>query len=299
MPRELTKFRIATIGSVDRPACAPALVALVKRRADADSPSTVPEGDHSNGIMQKREEEGTVLFFIPEDVKKGIPAELVTQFEELAKKIPTSVKPQWEEFHKSLSQLDELKKQAEQVADLQKKANEADTLRTQLEELKKGSNETNPEDILKKLDGDTKALVEGLMKKAEASDKLAQEAITKANQERDERITKEYIAKASTFKALPLEPAKFGLVLKAFGEYNKELYTQLDAVLKAADELVSKGKIMGEFGTSHEGETGVWTEIEKRAEGLVKNGVCVTKEQAISKVMTDDPALYKQYREEA
>lgn len=310
MPKRLINFRINTIGSVDRPACGPALVALVKRRLDGSlsnlSGDGLPEGDDPYGTMNKRKEEGNV-FFIPENIKKNMPADLVTQFDELAKKVPTSVAGQWEEFHKSLSQLDELKKQAGQVTELQKKADGAAELQKQLdaanvklEQLEKNAGgSAKPEDLLKKLDGEAKALVESLMKKVEDSDKLTREALEKADKERDQRVTQDYIAKASTYKALPVKPSEFGLVLKSFGEHNKEMFTQLEAVLKAADELVAKSKLMDELGTSREGTSTVWAEVEKRADTLVKNGICGTKEQAISKVFTDDQALYKQYREEA
>lgn len=302
MPTKLINFKINTIGSVDRPACAPALVALVKRRADLST--DLPEDDLLEG-MNKRKEEGTVIF-IPENIKKGLPADVIAQLDELAKKVPAELKPQLEEYNKSVGQLDELKKQAALVADLQKKAGEVDPLKkqlqeaqTQLDELKKGG-APKPEDILKSLTGDTKALVETLFKRVEESDKKVQEALAKADSERDARVTKEYIMKAEGFKALPVKPAEFGLVLKAFGEHNKEMYTQLEAVLKSCDELVSKSKLMDELGTGREGgDNEAWAEVEKRAADLMKRGLFTTKEQAISEVFKQDQALYKKYREEA
>jgi hypothetical protein len=140
---------------------------------------------------------------------------------------------------------------------------------------------------------------EELVKKAaEAEQKAAAtEAVLKA--ERDERLRKEWIAKAAEYKHLPAKPEEFGLVLKALSEKAPEELAKLEQVLKAADEQIGQGALFKEVGSGAAPVGGTaWAKIEAAANALVQKDDKLTHEQAIRKAIELHPELYEEHVKE-
>lgn len=161
------------------------------------------------------------------------------------------------------------------------------------EEEKRKANKSIPDDVLKSLSPEVRAIVEKSQQDAKEANELAKKL-------QMEKLEGEYIAKAKAFDAVVTQPDKVGPILKRIADVSKEDYEVIEAVLKAANEAVSKNNvIMKEFGASGEqGGGDVWTQIERKADDLMKSDNALTKETAIAKVMDSDPVLYKRYQEE-
>lgn len=158
-------------------------------------------------------------------------------------------------------------------------------------------------DDLSKLDPETRAKVEALYK-ANESAKAEMEAVKKQlATERDERRTKEFIAKAATdYKALPgIKSEDLGLVLKAITDAAPDQVAKVEAVLKAAATAVGEGELLKSAGAPHNGMSGdAMAQINKLAEGLVLKSADqkLTQAQAVDFVMThteEGRRLYQQY----
>ncbi|WP_080840015.1 DUF1541 domain-containing protein [Cohnella massiliensis] len=180
--------------------------------------------------------------------------------------------------------LDALNKQEKEVADLKKRAEEAEA------KLKKANN-PDPEDVWKGVNPEVR-------KRFEEMEKRAKEAEDVAKREQEARVKKEFIAKASGYRGLPIQPEEFGLVLKEIAEKSPEQFAKLEEVLKAADEAIATGKLFEEVGKGggSGGASDTWAKIEKAAEEMMKSDSKLTKEQAITKVAEKHPELVEAYR---
>jgi hypothetical protein len=174
-----------------------------------------------------------------------------------------------------------------------------DGLEAEIAELKKhagGQQQQpgqSPEDIWK-------SVPEAVRKRFEELEKRAKEAEEVAKRERDERVLREYVAKAQAFRGLPVQPDEFGKVLKSLAEKAPEEYQKVEDVLKAADEAIAKGKLFAEVGKSGGGTTGgALAQLESIAKSKMEaSGGTLTKEQAFAKACEENPTLYEQYRRE-
>lgn len=143
--------------------------------------------------------------------------------------------------------------------------------------------------------------VEALWKsQREASERVAKaEATLKA--ERDERTTREYIAKAaSDYATLPgMKADEIGPVLKALHEASPESAAKLEGVLKGAAEAIKAGELLKQVGRPTSGVSGsAWAEIEKLADLHVAKGDAGTsRASAVDAVLktADGRALYQKY----
>lgn len=198
--------------------------------------------------------------------------------------------PTMEEILKGLSEeqrsaiQEALNKQEQEVADLKKRAEEAEA------KLKKG-NDPEPEDVWKGVNPEVR-------KRFEEMEKRAKEAEDVAKREQDARVKKDFIAKASGYRGLPIKPEEFGLVLKEIADKSPEQFAKLEEVLKAADEAIATGELFKEVGKGGGGGGGsdTWSKIEKAAEEIMKSDSKLTKEQAITKVAEKHPELVDAYR---
>lgn len=199
----------------------------------------------------------------------------------------------------------ELRKQLEEQttlkADLQKAQDE-------IAELKKTADPEKPEPA--KLDKSQLAPeVREALEKAEQREKEANERIAKAEKdasdaaelakaERDTRLTREFVAKAQTYTALPVNAEEFGPVLKSVSEkLTKEEAEAIDTLLKAANEQVAKSELFkeqGAGGTAPKDGTAA-AEVTRKAEELRKSDSKLTLDKAMDRVMRDDRDLQERY----
>ena len=133
-------------------------------------------------------------------------------------------------------------------------------------------------------------IVQALISKAEAR---ATEAETIAKAERDERLRRDYIAKAEGFKHLPNDADTLGRLLRAVDEkLNPADAEELGKILKAADGALESAKLFDELGSTSivKGSAS----LESAAEEIRKTDPSLTREQAIAKALENNPALYEE-----
>lgn len=139
-------------------------------------------------------------------------------------------------------------------------------------------------------------------REAEQLRKEAKEAQEIAKAERDQRVTREFIAKAEEYKALSVAPAEFGPLLKAANEKLSESeYAELERVLKSADEQITKGDLFKEAGRGgvprRSGDGDAYQKALSKAQELRKADSSLSEVAAMEKAMAD-PDVVEAYERE-
>jgi hypothetical protein len=177
---------------------------------------------------------------------------------------------------------------------------ERDAATAQVTELEKAAEKpaepTEPKvDPLAKADPEIRAMLAKAETEAAELRKAAQEATDLAKAEREIRVTREFIAKADEYRALPLDGTVFGPVLKAASEkFSKEENDELIRVLKAADEQIAKSDLFKEQGRSTDGnpESATATDaLQKAAVEIRKSDSSLNSFQAMQRAMRENPDL--------
>jgi hypothetical protein len=146
------------------------------------------------------------------------------------------------------------------------------------------------EDIMKSADPQIVALVKSFEERAKAAETIAKS-------ERDFRLEREFVSKASTLNALPIESDSFGKVLKGVAEsVSSEQFKVLWEVLSAANSALAESNLFTEVGKSGDFDNdGATSPINKAAERILATTPNLTREQAIAKALESDPNLYTAY----
>lgn len=158
-------------------------------------------------------------------------------------------------------------------------------------------------DDLTKLDPETRAQVEALFKAKEQSDAEVVAIKKQLSTERDERRTKEFVAKAAEYKALPgIKTEELGMVLKAVTDATPDHVAKLEAVLKAAAEAIATGEVLKSAGRAVGGfQGGAWAQIQALAGGVVQKSASPMSEAAAIDVVlktAEGARLYAEYLKE-
>lgn len=198
----------------------------------------------------------------------------------------------------------------EERAALQKAEQERDEALAKLEKAEKKlkkqakTDEPTTEEIDK---ADLPKAVRDALEKAETErdelKKAADEATQLAKAERDQRIAKEFIAKAEgEFAHVGGDSTEFGPILKAASEkLSKEEYEALETRLRAAEEQVRTSQLFKEMGRSGdpapagEGDQ----DLARKAEELRKNDSSLTPYQAMEQALRQSRELQRQYHANA
>lgn len=196
------------------------------------------------------------------------------------------------------------------AADLAKARTDIDELKRQLEDGRRGPAKKEEEAEINKADLDPavrayiekqEAAARANAERAEKAEKTAESAETIAKAERDARLTREFVAKAESYRALPINKDEFGAVLKAAAEkLTKGEFEAIDTVLKAADEQIAKGELFKERGRSGDGPKpeGARAEVTTKAAELRKSDPRLTEAAAMQQVFKADPDLASRYQDE-
>lgn len=170
-------------------------------------------------------------------------------------------------------------------------------------ELQPSATEVNKvsDEIQKQMETLTKRADE-LQKRAEAAEAQAKAAETKAaaaetvaKAEREAREFEGLVKRAGEYANIGKAEDTAKLLKTAYG-VSKEYGDQLDTLFKGLHEQIRQGKLFAEIGKDLP-TSNAWDEIEKRAEALVAKGT-LTKEQAVDKVLVDNPQLYADFKRE-
>jgi hypothetical protein len=127
-------------------------------------------------------------------------------------------------------------------------------------------------------------------KRAEKAEKIAKE-------ERNTRLTKEFVAKAEDYKALAVKAEDFGPVLKEASEkLSEEAFEALEKALNAADEGLAKSELFKEQGANGVPEPGdAFQEATRKAAELRKSDSKLSEPEALDKVLRSDRDLQERY----
>jgi len=134
-------------------------------------------------------------------------------------------------------------------------------------------------------------IIEALWKQAEKSELLEKQL----KEEQDQRLVKQFIEKAQSFDNLPIQASEIGPVFKAIAEKAPKEFEQIDSLLKAVDEALAQSKLYKEVGSNHQGASNAWDKVEQMAAGIVQKDESISKEQAITRVLEQNPQLYSEY----
>jgi hypothetical protein len=135
------------------------------------------------------------------------------------------------------------------------------------------------------------------------------EAIAKADKlekslmaERDERLRKEFVAKAQKeFSFVPgKSPEELGLMLKSLHGMDSQIAKDIEGIFKSVSAMVEKGDLLDELGSSMTSEArsgSAYSKLDSIAKSRVaKSGESYAK--AFEVAMSDNPELYTAYLNE-
>lgn len=149
---------------------------------------------------------------------------------------------------------------------------------------KKSVSGVDETEVLKGISPEAKAFIEKLKAQKEAAEEVVRKNAEEAKQA-------EAIAKAASLKALPVKQEDLIEVVKSCDDKMLDMLTTINAVIEGT-VLEEVGKNAGNgAGTA---STDAWSTIEKKAEELAEREG-ITKAKAITKVIKENPGLYKDY----
>lgn len=144
------------------------------------------------------------------------------------------------------------------------------------------------------LPDEAKPIVEAIWKEHQEAVRKAEELERVLKEERDRQLTKEFIARASELHSLPVSPDELGPALKRIHEATPGDYEVVERVLKAANEALESSRVLEEVGRS-DAVSEVAAILDARAKELVQKGEAKTYEQAVDRVLLEQPELYSRY----
>jgi hypothetical protein len=161
-----------------------------------------------------------------------------------------------------------------------------------------GSAESLSKEVIAKMDPEVRAIFEKMAADSHTATERAERAENIAKSLQDEKVLKQYVEKAEDLSHLPVEPLKFGPVLKALGEGHPAEFEEILRVLKAADAALAKSELFKEIGKAGCGESCAEAAVYARARAMVAKDADLNFDEAVAKVLDDDPELYERYEDE-
>lgn len=151
------------------------------------------------------------------------------------------------------------------------------------------ADDKDEEMVLAKADPEVRRLIEKMDGDLKEARQQAAAATAIAKTERDERLRREFVAKAETLPMINDKPADLGDLLMKLHEKAPEEAARVETLLKAANEQISKGNLFKEMGR---GIAGLGSRVEQAVAELRKSDPSLTQEQAVSAVYAAHPDLY-------
>ena len=164
--------------------------------------------------------------------------------------------------------------------------------------------ETEMDNDINKQEQETPEIPEEVKKQFEALTKAQDEAVAKAKEleevlkaERDERLTKEYIAKAKEeYENIPGKTSEeLGKILKSLNESDAEAAKEIEEILKATNAIIAKSELFVEAGkTTQETEDDAYGKLNNMAKKLSQD-TNISYAKAFTQIMEANPDLYAEY----
>lgn len=172
------------------------------------------------------------------------------------------------------------------------KLTEAETQIATLTEQVKKLTPTDPEDIWKGVNPALKKLYEAQQERT----RRAEEAIALEKAEREKIL---YIAKARSFKFLPINPDDDWEVFKGMATLPATVQERLDTLFKAAEELGRQAgltKVWGRDGVPTGGDAPL-DQLTTLARSYVAKGLDTSESDGMTRAIRERPDLYEAHRQ--
>ena len=194
--------------------------------------------------------------------------------------------------------------EAEEVAeeDEEKEVAKEEDEEAEKEEDEEEAEKSSLQKSLKSLDPAVRDQVQALWKSQKAAVAKADKLEKSLAVERDERLRKEFVAKANKdFRFVPgKSPDELGLMLKALHSLDSQIAKDIEGIFKSVSAVMEKGDLLGEIGSSMSGvgDSGsAFSKLDNIAKSRVeKSGSSYAK--AFEQAMTANPELYTAYLNE-
>ena len=139
--------------------------------------------------------------------------------------------------------------------------------------------------------------VRDMINKAREAEVAAREELRKEVEARKDR---EFVAKASAWGNLSVDPSEIGPALRKMAEFDANLADSVIGALASANAQAEAANIFAELGTPARPDSGdAYGRMTKMAKAAVDAGEYKTIEQAISGLVATNPDLYTAYRQES
>lgn len=263
MPSKLKGLVITKVALVDEGACSAAHVKLFKRRSEG-----------GQGVMNFDE----VMKSLTEEERALVQAEIDKAKADLPEGAMSA------EDKKALEE-----KLAASEGDLAKAKDEKAAVEEELNKAKQAGQQ-DEEELLKNVDPAVRALIEKQKARATAAEQAARTAL-------DAQETQEALAKAKELPNISTDTDALAGIIKTLKTKAPEVLDPIMGVLKAANTAVENSLLnpIGSDGGSIPGDADkAWAEIEKAAAEIAKSSN-ISKEAAISKVVSTNTELYNKY----
>lgn len=197
--------------------------------------------------------------------------------------------------------MEKLSEENEELAEVIK--DDREQLQSRVEELEKevkesdSSDEEEGEEEIDKsqLSEEVREKLEKLENKAEINEEMAKK-------EREKRLKEEFTKKAQKFDEIGDTDKIYNVLRKASEitekDEDSDFYSDIVSLFKTAQKRISQGDLFKQSGDSGEEIDDAEGELEKRANKLKEQDNDIdTLEKAKSKVLEDNPDLYKAYKQ--
>jgi hypothetical protein len=153
---------------------------------------------------------------------------------------------------------------------------------------KKGesSDVSTPEEILKTADPAVVDLFKSMQSQIDSAQTMAKE-------ERELRLTKRFEDEAKALPNIPSSENDIAKQLRQAYEVGEDFYNNLHTVLTKTNSAMAKSDIFQEIGKS--GDNAGAATVDAKAQELRKVHTDMSRDQAVAKVLEDNPHLYDEY----
>jgi len=156
-------------------------------------------------------------------------------------------------------------------------------------------------ELSKNLEGEEqREAINKAMERITAAEARANEADEIAKAEREHRLNGEYLAKAQTYRSLPVSAEEFGPVLKKLDEVlDEDERGVLEKALRSADDQVASATLFSEVGKRGGGEGyQAISKLDASAQEIRKENPDISMESARERALEADPSLYDEFLSE-
>ncbi len=171
---------------------------------------------------------------------------------------------------------------------------EDEEVRKGLLEMYEAREEIEKEEEIEEVAIEKEEIPTEIKKQYEELEKRVEQAEAIAKREREARLEVEFTKQAEKYTHVGETEAIVELLKDASDEYREKLVKVLDGV----EERVVKGELFEEIGGNGGEVSGAMDTIDKKIEEIRKVDAGISYEQAFSKVLNEDQALYVAYLEE-